>query len=155
MRFEEDNVAITLTVPSHYQNTFIYFLIKGDIVVYVGQTKIGLTRPFQHTNKDYDTVKIIYCNEEELDMMENNYIAKYKPKYNKNISQLVLVTLPRLKNEMRSIFGRHDIITVTFLKNIIKDNDIVTYVNPNFNVCIKRSDVDIIYNCIKEYLICQ
>ena len=60
----------------------IYFLIKNDEVVYVGQTTKGLARPFQHVDKIFDRVEIISVRIEDLNKAEGYFISKYKPKYN-------------------------------------------------------------------------
>ena len=57
-----------------YGKTFIYFLCKDKEVIYVGQTKQGLYRPFSHTDKDFDEIMIYNCEEKELDNIENEYI---------------------------------------------------------------------------------
>ena len=69
-----------------YGKVFIYFLCKEKEVVYVGQTRQGLYRPFSHTNKDFDEIMICQCEEEDLDYMENEFILKYKPKYNNSLN---------------------------------------------------------------------
>lgn len=51
-------------------------------MVYVGQTRVGLYRPFSHRDKEYNNVRILPCSETQLDDLENFYIAKYKPRYN-------------------------------------------------------------------------
>ena len=68
------------------RNSFIYFLIKDNEIVYVGQTKAGLSRIFQHNDKKFDSYSIIECEQSELDELENEYIIKFNPKYNKTIN---------------------------------------------------------------------
>ena len=51
-------------------------------MVYVGQTKAGLYRPFSHKDKKYDNVKVIPCKLNELNTLEQQFIEKYKPRYN-------------------------------------------------------------------------
>lgn len=70
------------------KNWMIYFLIKNNEVVYVGQTTQNLIRPFSHKDKDFDTVKIIYQAEDKelLNKNEEFYIKKYSPKYNKTFN---------------------------------------------------------------------
>lgn len=66
-----------------YENCFVYFLIKNEEVVYVGQTQVGLSRPLHHKDKDYDKIVIYYCDCDKLDETEDYFITKYDPKYNK------------------------------------------------------------------------
>lgn len=65
------------------QRPIIYFLLDGDEVVYVGQSKIGLARPYSHRDKVFTKIAIIDCEEGKLDDRETEFIKKYNPKYNK------------------------------------------------------------------------
>ena len=60
-------------------NCFIYFLLKQKEVVYVGQTTRGIARPLFHlsSNKVFDEIKIIYCEEKDLNDYECFFIEKY------------------------------------------------------------------------------
>lgn len=81
MKFEE---IADLTIDAT-KNYLIYFLIKNDDVVYVGQTTQNLLRPFSHKDKDFDTVKILYQSQDKkaLNKIEEFFIKKYNPKYNR------------------------------------------------------------------------
>jgi len=116
MRFEEkEDVSIYVGIPN---KIFVYFLLYNGEVVYVGQTKNGLSRPFSHKNKIFDEVKIIYCNEEDLDAIEKKYILKYSGKYNKELSYMVSYTMTRVRNSLEKNL---DItIHLTDIKKIIK-----------------------------------
>jgi hypothetical protein len=67
----------------------IYFLIKKDKVVYVGQSNVGLSRIYQHVvanKKDFDSFSYIKVNnDEDLDLLEADYIIKFDPIYNLKI----------------------------------------------------------------------
>lgn len=71
----------------------IYFLIQtkeygiktSRKVVYVGKSKRGMQRIFEHSNKKFDAFSYIICNENDLDKLEKEYIDKYRPIYNKSI----------------------------------------------------------------------
>ena len=68
------------------KETFVYFLLKNKEVVYVGQTINGLNRIKQHfieNKKDFDDYKTVSCIRAKLNELENYYIIKYQPKYNK------------------------------------------------------------------------
>ena len=65
------------------QESLIYFLIDGEEVVYVGQSSIGLQRPYSHSDKIFNRIAILRCDSKELDELESKYIRKYSPKYNK------------------------------------------------------------------------
>ena len=67
----------------------IYLLIKHNTykrpeVVYVGQSKRGIKRIFEHKNKDFSDIAIIPCEEKDLNKLEQFYIEMYRPKYNKS-----------------------------------------------------------------------
>lgn len=79
MEFSEDNYEKFEDVPL----IFIYFLIKNKEVVYVGQTTQGYSRIQAHTDKNFDSVYFIRCDEYDLDELESKYVIKYKPIYNK------------------------------------------------------------------------
>ena len=84
------------------QRAFIYFLIQDDNVVYVGKTKKGLSRPFHHSaDKVFDSVKILPCDESNLDKTESYYIAKYKPLYNRHMGTGEYLSLLTARNVIR------------------------------------------------------
>lgn len=60
----------------------IYFLIKDDEIVYIGQSVNIASRLSQHTNKDFDRMSFILCNKSELNILETLYILAYQPKLN-------------------------------------------------------------------------
>ena len=116
MKFEETGyIEINL---SH--TTFIYFLVHNDEVVYIGQTKQGLKRPFSHTDKIFDKLYVIdlpdEINENELTLIEDYYIDKYKPKYNKLINSYY--SLIQTRNIFRKMFNNLENCTVRDIRNI-------------------------------------
>lgn len=54
-----------------------------DVPVYVGKSKRGLERIFEHKDKEYDYVIVINCAKNKLDELEKYYIEQLKPHYNK------------------------------------------------------------------------
>lgn len=118
MKFEETNKNI-ITIPK-YENCFIYFLLKDNEVVYVGQTKHGIIRPLTHTkDKDFNEIKILYCEEKELDLTEDCYIQKYKPLYNKQNNYAVRYSLLRVRDIVRRQFNQPK-YTIPRLKKVLK-----------------------------------
>lgn len=68
------------------KKTGIYFLIKNDEVVYVGQTKRGLARIYNHEEKEWDSFYFVKVeNQKDLLKKEKYFINKYKPIYNKEL----------------------------------------------------------------------
>jgi hypothetical protein len=63
---------------------YIYFLINKGVIVYVGQTTNFHLRIKQHKkNKEFTSIFKIKCNVNYLYKVENFYIKKFKPIYNK------------------------------------------------------------------------
>lgn len=60
----------------------VYFLIKGDEIVYIGQSVNIFARMSGHGNKDYDGITFVPCDKSELDILESLYILAYQPKLN-------------------------------------------------------------------------
>ena len=65
----------------------IYFLIKNNKIIYVGQSEYAEARIIFHTkNKNFDSYSIIKLEKEDdclLSELESYYILKFLPKYNK------------------------------------------------------------------------
>lgn len=107
MKFQEDSDC-TIKVPEHEQ-VFIYYLLKDDEVVYVGQTTQGLTRPFHHDGgKDFDEVRIVHCEPNQLNVFESVAIEKYRPIYNKSAG-VSDCSLNSARTKVRELTGRSDI----------------------------------------------
>ena len=82
MKFKEQSKSLNIPVA---REPIIYFLLDGDEVVYIGQSRLGLFRPYSHTDKHFTSVSVIKCQLEELDSLEIFYIRKYLPKYNQKL----------------------------------------------------------------------
>lgn len=149
MKFEEDDF-IKVDI---YKSTFIYFLLENNDVVYVGQTTQGISRPFNHyKDKDFDEIRLIYCNKNELNALENKYILKYKPKYNKIINLTNSISISRLKRTIRNLFFKYDSInniTNKRLKIILNKLDIKPFEFKNI-FYIKLEDFNKILNFIES-----
>lgn len=74
-----------MAVPIDSAWAGVYFLVLGDVVVYVGKsTNVG-ARLREHRRdkvKTFDRVAYIQCDASELDHLEKAYITKLKPKHN-------------------------------------------------------------------------
>jgi len=58
----------------------VYFLVKGDRVVYVGQSINILVRVREHSkHKDFDSFSFIRCEKKKLDVLESLYIHALRP----------------------------------------------------------------------------
>lgn len=148
MKFEEEN-SIEI---KKCNNVFVYFLLKNNIVVYVGQTKNGLLRPLSHKDKDYDTIKIIYCKENELDFLEDYYITKYNPIYNQMYNVSMNYGLKRCKIKLNEYFKNNyngKKIGIPLIKKIINKLEIKIY-SINGNSYIKTNDYEKILDFLKN-----
>jgi hypothetical protein len=65
----------------------VYFLVKADRVVYVGQSADIYSRIGQHQDKDFDRFAFVPCGQALLDKLESLYIHLFRPAYNGNISE--------------------------------------------------------------------
>ncbi len=60
----------------------VYFLVKGDRVVYVGQSIHIQMRVREHSkDKDFDSFSFIRCEKKKLDVLESLYIHALRPEY--------------------------------------------------------------------------
>ena len=60
----------------------VYFLIKSNEIVYIGQSINIASRITQHRDKDFDSVSYVACHKDELDILESLYILAYQPALN-------------------------------------------------------------------------
>lgn len=96
----------------------IYFLIKNNEIVYVGQTIDLYARLSAHSReKDFDAYSFVECNIDELDALEILYIVKFKPKYNTRLpNNPYFKTLKQIKQTLGC--------SLRTLKKIIRERDI-------------------------------
>lgn len=91
------------SVPRSSMNSIVYFLVKGNEIVYVGQSKHGSSRMYSHRDKDFDRVYYIEVNPGILNEVETHYILKFAPKYNKVLNNGGEVSLNTLRNVIKSL----------------------------------------------------
>lgn len=68
-----------------HSHSGIYFLWKGDRIVYVGQTRTGYHRIASHmanSAMDFDAVGFVRCAREDLDKVEREYLDRLLPDLN-------------------------------------------------------------------------
>ena len=141
MIYKERKAAMRIEVSSLPQ-VFIYFLLDHGEVVYVGQTRHGLARPFQHTSsKKFDEIVVIPCKADELDATEGEYILKYKPIYNLKPNAETHCRLLVARNKIRECGFKLKNYTVSDLKKAIKALGIKTSIF-NGNVYISKVDIN-------------
>lgn len=150
MKFEESEYMDLTDTPT----IFIYFLISDDEVVYVGQTRRGLSRVYSHVyDKQFTKIYIIECDETELDYWEDFYIFKYKPKYNKRPNFKCNFSIAKLVHKINSTYknGVFDYkVTKTKVKKMITELNIVPREYEN-ELYISIEDYIKITDCIEDY----
>lgn len=121
------------------RDVFVYFLLKDGEVVYVGQTREGVTRPYSHKDKDFDTVRIIKCEIDELDYLEEKYIVKYKPIYNGTLKYVDNISVERIVKKINKRFS-----------NKISEKEIWKLIEPlKIRFACNFNDYEKIYNHFK------
>lgn len=129
------------------QYPIVYLLLDKDEVVYVGQSKVGLSRPYSHRDKMFTDIAFIKCNEDELDDKETELIKKYKPKYNKKAGNSDY-SITRTKNIIREQTNIHD-FNLCDLKKLIKKFDVNTFEFENV-LYIDKTSFNKIFDFVKE-----
>nr|DAW58867.1 MAG TPA: UvrABC system protein C [Caudoviricetes sp.] len=143
MRFEDfdfDNCHVLY--KRQLLTNYIYFLIKNEEVVYVGQTSKGLCRIYQHLdNKVFDKVYLLKVEDKnDLNKLELFYIFKYKPLYNKSYKVAnTMVSLKKVRNYLRDIL-KDDSLTVVDVRKILKKYDIKIFKNEKISESIYKDD---------------
>jgi hypothetical protein len=83
-----DEVNLNSSVHFDIPGSFIYFLVREDTIVYVGQSHNNtLSRLKYHSNnKEFDRILIMSCPKVKLNKVEHYFIYKFLPEYNKVLS---------------------------------------------------------------------
>lgn len=132
MKFEEQGNIITF---QNLEECFVYFLLRDEEVVYVGQTSIGISRPFSHKDKYFTSVKLIPCDFDKLDETEDFYIGKYKPIYNKSRNYAYVYSVQRTKLKLKEKYNVS--FNIRTLRKILKHLNITTFMDDyTGNECI-------------------
>lgn len=82
--------------------TGIFFLIRGEEIVYIGNSKLGTGAITKHfDDKEFDRYYFLKCKAEEIQDLSYQYITKFTPIYNKSIpNRDGYVTLPYYKRQL-------------------------------------------------------
>lgn len=145
MKFEEKDFIDLTNIPT----TFIYFLVQNQNVVYVGQTTKGLSRVYEHlSSKQFSNIYVIPCDKSDLDYLEDFYIFKYTPIYNKQPNRECRFALSKV---IRKLKDKYNSINITKRKlNLILQKLDITPVKFNGIYYIKTEEYYIIENAIDE-----
>lgn len=117
-RLTVESVIQELSNQKHY---FIYFLLKNNKVVYVGQSNNNVLSRISSHLKDKDFDEVYYKSfsvENVMDEYEKKFIMKYRPKFNKEvIHQGVKYDFFDLKTEQGVSLTIEDFCAVTGCSN--------------------------------------
>lgn len=70
-------------ISSFFGISGVYFLYKGDKLVYIGESSCIITRLMQHQEKEFDSFRYILERDEVARLkLEKKYIQKHAPPYN-------------------------------------------------------------------------
>jgi len=79
----------------------VYFLVKGNRVVYVGQSVNVYSRAANHfNNKTFDSWSFIPCEEKDLDVLESLYIHFLQPAQNGKTGNTDMLSTPLSLDEL-------------------------------------------------------
>jgi hypothetical protein len=170
MKFEEKNARkYKVKKKEELKWGYIYFLMQGDEVVYVGQTRVGISRPLGHNDKDYDSFYMKRCKPNLLDKREREMILKYQPIYNGNynndnstIGRMRLTKeLEEIGCPLRSLFidreiERLGLKEIKFRKNrsllIADKNKLVAHIKKNYKELSKEQELSLSHSFIENNL---
>lgn len=97
--------AVFKDAVSYDGNPCIYFLIRDEAIVYVGQT-VDLTRRInehkREGKKDFDSFSSASVKGRDLDKVESLCILYYRPIYNERVDREV--NIPLSKSSLISLF---------------------------------------------------
>jgi len=120
---------------------FIYLLYKDEEIVYIGQSKNGITRLIHHVTerkKQFSHFKIINCQPDELNEIETDLIFHFKPYYNDGVSKsdkwktrFILNQKTRLIINEKFSFPTLKGSTFDLCKKILKANEWIDFVDMN------------------------
>lgn len=91
--------------PTETWKFFVYFLFKGEKIVYIGITKNILKRITSHKSTfrgKFDSFSYIGCEKKDSLKIERKYLIKYNPKFNIQHKEY----LSKLRNESRKLKRR-------------------------------------------------
>ena len=132
---------------------FVYLLLKNNQVIYVGQTTNGINRIKQHFVKkeiEFDEYRTIKCSKKDLNNLEDFYIIKYQPKYNKKINSSV-VKPTYIIHKIKDIIGFNP-YSIKRIDEIIEKTPFEKFVFKKETVLKKENAEAIADFCIKKYI---
>lgn len=105
------NIPHLQQVPKHTYQTGVYFLCKGDEVVYVGQSINPAIRIATHnqSEKDFDRVYLMPVPESELDDVEGSFIHHLQPSQQGGVKIGRKAIGPKPSIPIKEVFAKYKI----------------------------------------------
>lgn len=121
LKLDLKNLQSAIKIKNDFYFNYIYVLLKGGEIVYIGKSKNHPTNRLQNHStgcyeKDFDDIKVLKIegehNEDLLIGTEAHLIIKNKPKYNKSLPRNCYWARPkRLKQILKISHSRYKEIT--------------------------------------------
>lgn len=109
-----------------FDNNIIYFLMKENEIVYVGQSKNGMKRIHAHLyDVEFDSYHYINCTLDQLNDLEAHYIIKFNPLCNNSLPPNNMV---KSLKQLKLIYN----IGTIFIKKLCKKYKIPSLYNNDY-----------------------
>jgi hypothetical protein len=111
---------------SNIYQPIVYLLFDADEIVYIGQSKVGLSRVHNHARskcKLFTHYSYFGCDANGLDDLEHTLINKYRPKYNYKLLPDGNKNWSSIEGIRKKLKGKYEI--TNRLKNLIKKHQII------------------------------
>ena len=129
---------------------YIYFLLKNNKVVYVGQTNNIFNRIKEHKkNKDFDNVAYITTTKNKVNYLENYYIIKYEPFYNELSTNSKCMSSAYIIKKIRENYNQKEVSFEEIIQ-FIKKSEYKDILDRKDCIVIKKKYLNLI-NDIKKY----
>jgi hypothetical protein len=113
----------------------VYHLIRGDVVIYVGQTtnifsRIG-SRHQRYRTDPFDRIEFFPCREDELNTLEEEHIARYQPIWNSEGVKRPYRAPPWVRSDgsVCTYFGRFTAQEMEAVEDLVAGDPILTDVS--------------------------
>lgn len=140
-----------------WMQPFIYLLYEDNEVIYIGQSKHGISRIIYHMKdggKQFTHFKIINCKPQQLDDIEADLIVYFLPKYNGIIPKnSKWVCHNYLKEETKSLIIKEKsrIPHTCLVKKILKANQWIDNIHLNgIRYCSKSKYIHTLTTIVKR-----
>lgn len=130
----------------------VYFLLKQNKVIYVGQSKSLKNRLMAHSDKDFDDMSFICVPEHSLNDVEAFYIVKFNPELNRAIpSSNLYVGTGKVRSMMIEIL---DSTAVKMINDVEVAYETKKGLNPKYKqkTYIKSTDSETLISKFRKHM---